>query len=781
VREHAAASRPPARAALIGLVVALALLGAAPNAWGVVVHLRNGKALSFQPLRGASESVPADAFFSNLDYNGGPVMPSNTNYAVYWRPSSAPAGTAYPSDYQAGVDRYFEDLAHDSGGHENTDSVSSQYNDWEGDYARYESHFGRELLDTDPYPANGCKAATICLTDEQLQHELAKFIAANKLPADLQHEYFLLTPPKVEDCFEAGGSECSAGSSKPRYCAYHSAFNSASGVVVYSNDPYVTGNPGCDDGNHPNGKTSDGVIEGGLSHEHNESITDPQPNNGWADLSAGGSENGDKCRTFESSTEFGTPLGTTESGAEYNQVIDGHPYWYQQEWSNEEHKCLQRWTPAGAPATATFSSEPAGTSEMKFNAAGSTAPGGVVRYNWRFGREPPKETSIPTITYKFAASGQKLEVALTVFAANGESAGTARLIQTGDEGPTSAFAPAASATMPGEAMTFEAGASTDPDGSITSYQWNFGDGSPGASGVSPSHAFAAAGTYAVTLRIRDATGQIATATHLVEVDEMPTAEFSFSPITATAGSAVSFNGAASSDPDGSIASFSWSFGDGASASGVAPEHAFSSPGTYPVTLTVTDSAGRHATSTHAVTVGEAPPPEAPLAGASTSTVAGLAGYGSATGGSGTGGQGAVAASSGFTSTASVDPASGTITFAASVAGSGTFSWVSTFANGRFGVFAARSSNKCRKGFIKLQRKCGPPRIVFSKGSKQVASAGLVKLTLIPNAAGRRALAIARRRKRGLPVTVTVTFRPRAGGAPVRRKFSIVVSSRARRP
>ncbi len=406
MREKAATSSTPARVALAGLLAAIAALLAAPGAQAVVVHLHDGKSLSFQPLRGAhAQAAPLDAFFSNLDYNGGPVMPSNTNYAVYWDPSGA---TKYPAGYTSGLDAFFEDLAHDSGGHQNVDSVAGQYNDWEGDYARYDSHFGGQLLDTDPYPANGCKQAPICLTDEQLEHELAKFVEANKLPADLQHEYFLLTPPGVEDCFEASGAECSVGAEHAAYCAYHSAFNSPSGVIVYANDPYVTGKFGCDDGNHPNGKPSDGAIEGGLSHEHNESVTDPEPNSGWTDLGGSGGENGDKCRTFEPSTEFGTPLGTTESGAKYNQVINGHFYWYQQEWSNEGRQCMQRWSPGNVPATATFSSEPAaGLNEMKFNAAASTAPGGVVRYNWKFtGAATPTETSVPTVSHKFLGSGK---------------------------------------------------------------------------------------------------------------------------------------------------------------------------------------------------------------------------------------------------------------------------------------------------------------------------------------------------------------------------------------
>jgi hypothetical protein len=410
------------------LLAASALAVATPTASAVIAHLRNGRTLSYQPLSGPGAVTPFDALFSNVDYNGGPVMASNTNYAVYWRPPGAPA---YPSDYQAGINQYFIDLAHDSGGLENSDSVSTQYNDAAGDFANYSSRFGGALIDTDPYPANGCTQASICLTDAQLRLELTKFTSANHLPTDLAHEYFLLTPPGVEDCLEASGLECSAGSKEPFYCAYHGNEPVAGGQLIYSNDPYVTGNLGCDDGNHPNGSTSDGVLQGGLSHEHNESITDPEPVNAWADLSNRGSENGDKCRG-----SLGTPLGTAPNGANYNQVINGHLYWYQEEWSNQGSKCLQRLTFSGAEPTATFTSNPAPHKVVSFDATGSTAPGGVSAYNWQFndgtGNKPttPVETTTPTVTHAFATSGPHV-VGLTVFATDGTSIGTARTIEAG--------------------------------------------------------------------------------------------------------------------------------------------------------------------------------------------------------------------------------------------------------------------------------------------------------------------------------------------------------------
>jgi hypothetical protein len=102
-------------------------------------------------------------------------------------------------------------------------------------------------------------------------------------------------------------------------------------MLFYAEDSFVTGNPVCDDGNHPNGP-ADGALEGGLSHEHNESITNPIPNDAWTNGAGAnqGSEIGDQCDGI-----MGPPLGTAPDGALYNQVISGHLYWHQEEWSNQ--------------------------------------------------------------------------------------------------------------------------------------------------------------------------------------------------------------------------------------------------------------------------------------------------------------------------------------------------------------------------------------------------------------------------------------------------------------
>jgi len=348
------AARPRWRAgALAGLVMLAMLALGSVNASALIVRL-HGKALSYEPVRGAEPTMRAftqpkikgGASNKPVAYHGGPVMSSNTDYALYWDPTG---GAGYPSGYELGLDRYFEDLTHDSGGNQNTDSVLTQYTgEAIGEFANYDVHFGGALSDTNPYPANGCSAAPICLTDEQLRAELTTYVEAHKLPMDLQHEYFLLTPPGVESCFEATGHSCSAGTTHISYCAYHGYISVGKAVLIYANDPYVNGT-NCDTGEEqPNNNASDATIGGGLAHEHSESVTDPELN-AWYD--SGGNEVGDKCRTFKPASEFGEPLGKAPDGSNYNQLIDGDLYWYQQEWSNETGACEQRLAKLPKPPT----------------------------------------------------------------------------------------------------------------------------------------------------------------------------------------------------------------------------------------------------------------------------------------------------------------------------------------------------------------------------------------------------------------------------------------------
>jgi hypothetical protein len=481
---------------LAGTVGVLAV--AAPSASANLKVLPNGQVASYEPFRSAPSGpvIP----FNNMDYNGGPVMPSNTDYMLMWSPQGL---GAYPNGFVFGISRYFTDLAHDSGGNQNVDSVGPQYNDLTGAVANYDVSFGGVLVDTDPYPASQCPVnapVTNCLTDAQIQHEIESFVTARHLPADLSHEYFLLTPPHVESCFSGNPATnfdgCSAGivpvDQFGAYCAYHQ--NTATPTMIfYANMPYDADSPFCQDGNYPNGLISDGEINGGLSHEHMESVTDPIPNDAWT-IGAGpfhGFEVGDVCVA-----DMGTTLGTAPNGSPYNQVINGHPYWYQTEWSNYTHSCVQHVTlPKPLPAAKETVTAGNGT-DMTFDAGHSIAPPlGAYQFSWQFNAVANAETvqqTTPTITYTFPAPGA-YSTGVAVFNSDGLSAGTGGIVVTGKDG----FQPAFTVSQ-GAGTTVSFSALTTMSGKpVINYLWEFGDGATG-SGPTPAHTYLRPGAYTVT-------------------------------------------------------------------------------------------------------------------------------------------------------------------------------------------------------------------------------------------------------------------------------------------
>jgi len=91
------------------------------------------------------------------------------------------------------------------------------------------------------------------------------------------------------------------------------------------------------------------------------------------------------------------------------------------------------------------------------------------------------------------------------------------------------------------------------------------------------------------------------------------------PYTGTQGVALTFDGTRSSDPDGTIASYSWTFGDGTTATVATPSKTYSKTGTFTVKLTVKDDKGATASATTTATISLPPPPAAPSNLAATAT------------------------------------------------------------------------------------------------------------------------------------------------------------------
>ncbi len=170
--------------------------------------------------------------------------------------------------------------------------------------------------------------------------------------------------------------------------------------------------------------------------------------------------------------------------------------------------------------------------------------------------------------------------------------------------PIASFTTTPSSAAVGGPIALSAAASSDPDGTITNYAWNFGDGTTG-SGVSVSKSYAVAGTFTVSLTVTDNGGLTASTTRVVTIfaaNQPPVANFTATPSPTTIGTAIAISGAASSDPDGSITSYAWNFGDGTTGSGVSVSKSYAVAGTFIVTLTVTDNGGLTDSTTGTVTI-----------------------------------------------------------------------------------------------------------------------------------------------------------------------------------
>jgi len=151
-------------------------------------------------------------------------------------------------------------------------------------------------------------------------------------------------------------------------------------------------------------------------------------------------------------------------------------------------------------------------------------------------------------------------------------------------------------------LTFNGSGSYDSGGTITSYAWTFGDGGS-ASGMSVAHAYSVPGSYNAVLTVTDSRGMRATDTAVVQVANRPPVANAGPDQTAAPGSSVTFNGAGSSDADGTVTAYAWNFGDGTSATGSTVTHSYAAAGTYTATLTVTDNRGAQGTDSALVTVG----------------------------------------------------------------------------------------------------------------------------------------------------------------------------------
>jgi len=145
----------------------------------------------------------------------------------------------------------------------------------------------------------------------------------------------------------------------------------------------------------------------------------------------------------------------------------------------------------------------------------------------------------------------------------------------------------------GSTITFDGSNSYDPDGNIDFYRWNFGDETSEILAESPDHVYSNSGIYEVTLTVIDNDGTTNTDIISIKVgdaNQKPTANPG-GPYSGNVSKLVNFAGSGSYDSDGTVANYTWTFGDNTTGYGMETTHKYSKAGTYLVGLTVTDDKG----------------------------------------------------------------------------------------------------------------------------------------------------------------------------------------------
>jgi DNA/RNA endonuclease G (NUC1) len=184
-------------------------------------------------------------------------------------------------------------------------------------------------------------------------------------------------------------------------------------------------------------------------------------------------------------------------------------------------------------------------------------------------------------------------------------------VESNTQPPIVAISGPAGALAEGDSTSFSAAGSIDPNGSIVSYEWEFGDGSVGT-GVAVTHTFAQDGVFTVRLTATDDSGLVSTATFAVTVSNVLPTVGAVANGSVNVGVAYTASGSFS-DPGADAWTATVNWGDGSAAETVALSgqtftltHAFGAAGTYTVAIAIADDDGS-TTVTHTVTVTQPAP------------------------------------------------------------------------------------------------------------------------------------------------------------------------------
>jgi hypothetical protein len=264
---------------------------------------------------------------------GGSIMPYQLVYLIFWAPAHLQNGgtTGFSAKYGT-VDYLHPAWVPDNG----LNNIATQYYQTIGGVTSYIVNGGylvAAYVDQGALPASGCTDSATpgnCITDAQIQTEVAHAMAVNGWTGGMNKIFILYTSSGEGSCFTAASTSCAY----TQYCAYHGFFSSGGQNVIYANMPYA--NPAtCQTGTEtsPNQDALADAETSPTSHEMIEAVTDPLLN-AWYDAS--GNEIGDLCAYMYGTNTWTNPA----NGIHANQSWNGWYFEDQQEYNNHTASCV---------------------------------------------------------------------------------------------------------------------------------------------------------------------------------------------------------------------------------------------------------------------------------------------------------------------------------------------------------------------------------------------------------------------------------------------------------
>ncbi|WP_302081330.1 PKD domain-containing protein [Salinibaculum rarum] len=274
----------------------------------------------------------------------------------------------------------------------------------------------------------------------------------------------------------------------------------------------------------------------------------------------------------DSTVRYSLESFTEVTGSDGTRFTPGNKWQRTHGISGERMEVLVVHTPSNAivardtvPITVTIAARfsytpnnPTSTDTVTFDASDSTVKGSTLNsYEWDFSNNGTTDKTGETVEYNFS-DDEDYPVTLTVTADDGRIANRTKTVTVYNRIPTASFTYTPSNPDPGENISFDASGSSDPDGDIASYEWEFDDGNT-SNGETTNHSYASAGDYIVQLDVTDNDGATRRTSQVVSVggQSPPSVTITSTSISETGSSGkytvdVTFE---ASDPDGDITNY----------------------------------------------------------------------------------------------------------------------------------------------------------------------------------------------------------------------------------